>query len=579
MIKQLFKLGTNVCGQRIGKNLKLFNYYQRFYFTTGTQSIDQLKTKLAELNSKFYEIEEYKQKEKIMLDVIDVKKQINTLLFPNKQEENKFYEGYRRDLLVLAQLNFENDKREDCSKLLNEIMQGDFRNEFKDHKDENQAFLTGLFMIHCMSNLDKLSIAEQSAGEAVQYLQYFIDNQCPIYQASIQNQTPNSENLFEQELQHIQNMVTHLSLYSKICQERGKFSESIDQLGIAATLLDNTGHLFRKIFSKQITVKTELSDDDLKRHFMNILINEAIILKNLAKSCLHLGRFEDGKQLIDASLTYFDYLIEQKLLSPNDENYVATLIELYNYLYQKNEKLEEMNAIKNKLDDIAKNTKENENTLYTLIRYELFLNKYYSTNLQKLIELMAKIKQDVPMQIEFNQQLIQALIGKGDNKAAQEYCLAQLNILKSYFDSSHQQYGETLVTLLELAINEQDFLSAKDYIVQLSSESHNITYISDIEQIIKFQRLRTEFLERLNQQQPIEQLRKTLDKIESIAFTKFSRQYKKSTVLADFYEKIGDKNLQKEKLQECLNVLQQNGTFPNSESLIKSIKKSISEIQ
>lgn len=37
-----------------------------------------------------------------MLDVIDVKKQINTLLFPNKQEENKFYEGYRRDLLVLA---------------------------------------------------------------------------------------------------------------------------------------------------------------------------------------------------------------------------------------------------------------------------------------------------------------------------------------------------------------------------------------------------------------------------------------------------------------------------------------------
>lgn len=68
-------------------------------------------------------------------------------------------------------------------------------------------------------------------------------------------------------------------------------------------------------------------------------------------------------------------------MSPNDENYVATLIELYNYLYQKNEKLEEMNAIKNKLDDIAKNTKENENTLYTLIRYELFLNKYYSTNL------------------------------------------------------------------------------------------------------------------------------------------------------------------------------------------------------
>lgn len=66
-------------------------------------------------------------------------------------------------------------------------------------------------------------------------------------------------------------------------------------MGIAATLLDNTGHLFRKIFSKQITVKTELSDDDLKRHFMNILINEAIILKNLAKSCLHLGRFEDGK--------------------------------------------------------------------------------------------------------------------------------------------------------------------------------------------------------------------------------------------------------------------------------------------
>ncbi|CAD8156280.1 unnamed protein product [Paramecium octaurelia] len=579
MIKQLFKLGTNVCGQRIGKNLKLFNYYQRFYFTTATQSIDQLKTKLAELNSKFYEIEEYKQKESIMLDVIDVKKQLNTLLFPNKQEENKFYEGYRRDLLVLAQLNFENDKREECSKLLNEIMQGDFRNEFKDHKDENQAFLTGLFMIHCMSNLDKLSIAEQSAGEAVQYLQYFIDNQCPIYQASIQNQTPTTDNLFEQELQHIQNMVTHLSLYSKICQERGKFNESIDQLGIAATLLDNTGHLFRKIFSKQITIKTELKEDDLKRHFMNILINEAIILKNLAKSCLQLGRFEDGKQLIDAALTYFDYLIEQKLLSQNDENYVATLIEQFNYLHQTNGNVEDMKVIKNKLDDIAKNTKENENTLYSLIRYELFLNKYFETDIQKLNDLMAKIQQDVPMQLEFNQQRIQALLAKGDHKNAFEQCKAQINILKSYFDSSHQLYGETLVTLLELAINDQDFLSAKDYIVQLSSQSYNITYISDIEQIIKFQRLRTEFLERFNQQQSNEQLKKILDKIESIAFTKFSNSYKKSSILAEFYKQIGDKNLQKEKLQECLNILQQNVTFHKSDLLIQSIKKSISEIQ
>lgn len=40
-----------------------------------------------------------------------------------------------------------------------------------------------------------------------------------------------------------------------------------------------------------------------------------------------------------------------------------------------------MKKIKNKLDDIAKNTKENENTLYSLIRYELFLNKYFDTDI------------------------------------------------------------------------------------------------------------------------------------------------------------------------------------------------------
>lgn len=61
-----------------------------------------------------------------------------------------------------------------------------------------------------------------------------------------------------------------------------------------------------------------------------------------------------------------------------------------------------MKAIKNKLDDIAKNTKENENTLYSLIRYELFLNKYFDTDIQKLNDLMSKIQQDVPIQLEFN---------------------------------------------------------------------------------------------------------------------------------------------------------------------------------
>lgn len=51
-----------------------------------------------------------------------------------------------------------------------------------------------------------------------------------------------------------------------------------------------------------------------------------------------------------------------------------------------------MKAIKNKLDEIAKNTKENDNTLYSLIRYELFLNKYFDTDISKLNELMSKIK-------------------------------------------------------------------------------------------------------------------------------------------------------------------------------------------
>jgi hypothetical protein len=39
-------------------------------------------------------------------------------------------------------------------------MSGDYEHEFKDHKEENEAFLAGLYIIHCMSNLDKLSIAE-----------------------------------------------------------------------------------------------------------------------------------------------------------------------------------------------------------------------------------------------------------------------------------------------------------------------------------------------------------------------------------------------------------------------------------
>lgn len=61
-----------------------------------------------------------------------------------------------------------------------------------------------------------------------------------------------------------------------------------------------------------------------------------------------------------------------------------------------------MKAIKNKIDDIAKNTKENEHTLYSLIRYELFLIKYFYTDIQKLNDLISKINQDVQMYLDFN---------------------------------------------------------------------------------------------------------------------------------------------------------------------------------
>jgi hypothetical protein len=65
---------------------------------------------------------------------------------------------------------------------------------------------------------------------------------------------------------------------------------------------------------------------------MSVLVNEAITLKGLAKSCLRAKRFDDTKNLIEAATNYFTYLIEQKLLYPHDENYISLLFDTHEYL-------------------------------------------------------------------------------------------------------------------------------------------------------------------------------------------------------------------------------------------------------
>ena len=64
---------------------------------------------------------------------------------------------------------------------------------------------------------------------------------------------------------------------------------------------------------------------------MSVLVNEAVTLKGLAKSCLRAKRFDDTKHLIEAATNDFNYLIEQKLLYPHDENYVALLFDTHEY--------------------------------------------------------------------------------------------------------------------------------------------------------------------------------------------------------------------------------------------------------
>lgn len=43
-----------------------------------------------------------------------------------------------------------------------------------------------------------------------------------------------------------------------------------------------------------------------------------------------------------------------------------------------------MKKLKDKLDSIANQLKENDETLFTLVRYELFLNEYFNTDTAKV---------------------------------------------------------------------------------------------------------------------------------------------------------------------------------------------------
>lgn len=56
-----------------------------------------------------------------------------------------------------------------------------------------------------------------------------------------------------------------------------------------------------------------------------------------------------------------------------------------------------MTAVKDKLDTIAKQLKETDETLFTLVRYELFLNEYFNKDTAKVDELMSKINYNVPV--------------------------------------------------------------------------------------------------------------------------------------------------------------------------------------
>lgn len=49
-------------------------------------------------------------------------------------------------------------------------MQGDFLNEFDQHPEENKAYLSELFILHCISNLHDLRVAEESGNQALSHL-------------------------------------------------------------------------------------------------------------------------------------------------------------------------------------------------------------------------------------------------------------------------------------------------------------------------------------------------------------------------------------------------------------------------
>lgn len=62
------------------------------------------------------------------------------------------------------------------------------------------------------------------------------------------------------------------------------------------------------------------------------MIQQAITLKNLAKTCVQMKRFEDANQLIETALQFFTFLIESRVIDKQDDNYNATLIENYNVI-------------------------------------------------------------------------------------------------------------------------------------------------------------------------------------------------------------------------------------------------------
>ena len=72
------------------------------------------------------------------------------------------------------------------------------------------------------------------------------------------------------------------------------------------------------------------------------------------------------------------------MLPNHDENYITTLISKYQLLNLSKKNDEEMKKLKDKLDSIANQLKENDETLFTLVRYELFLNEYFNTDTAKV---------------------------------------------------------------------------------------------------------------------------------------------------------------------------------------------------